>query len=88
MNSIPRRDLHSARALDAQGLPPGAEALARYLGGRGYAPHTIAGYVATFLAVTTHRMPCLPSCGSYNYADFEPTPVPETSGVGSLPPHS
>jgi integrase/recombinase XerC len=47
MNSIPRRDLHSVPALDAQAVPSGAEALARYLGGCGYAPQTVTGYVAT-----------------------------------------
>lgn len=47
MNSIPPRDLHSGCALDAQGSPRAAEALARYLGERGYAAHTMAGYVAS-----------------------------------------
>jgi integrase/recombinase XerC len=64
MNSTPRRDLHSGRALDAQVLPPSAEALARYLAERGYAPRTIAGYVATaahFLHWIEHsRPPCAP----------------------------
>lgn len=57
MSSIPRRDLYSDRPLDAQVLPPGADALGRYLGERGYAPQTIAGYVATaahFLHWTEH----------------------------------
>src|SRR5438445_7454384 len=64
MNSIARRDFHSDRALDTQVLPPGAEALARYLGERGYAPQTVAGYVATaahFLHWTEHvSLPCAP----------------------------
>jgi len=47
MSSISRRDLQSDRTLDAQVLAAGSEALARYLGERGYAPQTIAGYVAT-----------------------------------------
>lgn len=47
MNSILRRDCHSDRPPDSLFLPPGAEALERYLGERGYAPHTISGYVAT-----------------------------------------
>lgn len=63
MNSIARRDLRSGRALDTQGLPPGAEALGRYLGERGYAPQTMAGYVASaahFLHWAEHSsLPCV-----------------------------
>ncbi len=47
MDSIPQGDLHSGRALDERVLPLGAQALGRYLGERGYAPGTIAGYVGT-----------------------------------------
>src|SRR5579864_7613848 len=47
MNSIPRSDPHFNGALDAQACPRGAEALGRYLSERGYAPHTITGYVTT-----------------------------------------
>jgi integrase/recombinase XerC len=64
MNSIPRRDLRSGRPLDTQVLPPGAEALGRYLGERGYAPQTMAGYVASaahFLHWAEHlSRPCVP----------------------------
>ncbi|HEX5418558.1 MAG TPA: tyrosine-type recombinase/integrase [Gammaproteobacteria bacterium] len=64
MSSISRRDLHSGRAVDAQVLPPSAEALGRYLSERGYAPQTIAGYVATaahFLRWSERSsLPCAP----------------------------